>query len=173
MSVRSIRVFRNFIMSESTLEEHVGKLRLGCAAAVDGITADHVKWAMGSRLASTLRRILSICVRYGIVPDSFTKGLLIPLLKKSNIDPTVSKNYRPILLSTTFSKVFEIQLFKECGEHEFQDLQFGFVSSRGTAMAAALTHDVIDHCVSNGSQFIFVYLTRKLHLMAYHMLSRF
>jgi hypothetical protein len=61
------------------------------------------------------------------------------------------KNYRPIVLSTTFSKVFEIQLLKECGEHEFHDLQFGFVSSRGTAMAAALTHDVIDYCVTNGS----------------------
>jgi hypothetical protein len=30
-------------------------------------------------------------------------------------------------------------------------MQFGFVGSRGTAMAAALTHDVLDYCVSNGS----------------------
>ena len=29
-------------------------------------------------------------------------------------------------------------------------MQFGFVESRGTAMAAALTHDVLDHCLNNG-----------------------
>ena len=106
-------------------------LLLGCAADEDGITADHIKWARGSKLASTLCQMLSMCVRYVIVPDSFTKGFLIPLLKKPNIDPTVPKNYHPIILSTTVSKVFEIQVFKECGEHEFQDLQLEFVSSCG------------------------------------------
>ena len=79
------------------------------------------------------------------------KSLLIPLLKKPNIDPSVAKNYRPVVISTTFSKVLEIHMLDICGEHEFHDLQFGFVSSRGTSMAVSLTSDVIDYCVSKGS----------------------
>ena len=83
--------------------------------------------------------------------DSIAKGLLIPLLKKPTSDPTVPKNYRPIVVSTTFSKLLEIHILSMCGEHEFHDLQFGFVGSRGTSMAVSLTHDVIDYCVSRGS----------------------
>ena len=45
----------------------------------------------------------------------------------------------------------EIHILEACDEHEFHDLQFGFVGSRSTSMAAALTHDVIDYCVSMGS----------------------
>ena len=71
--------------------------------------------------------------------------------EKPNIDPTIPKNCRPIVISTTFSKLLEIHILKQCGEHEFHDLQFGFISSRGTSMAAALTHDVIDYCNHNKS----------------------
>ncbi len=144
-------VHLDFTKRESMLLEYMGKLRTGCAAGIDGITGEHIKWAKKTKLISMLCDMLTLCVRFGIVPESFTKGLLIPLLKKPNIDPTVSKNYRPIVISTTFSKLMEIHILNVCGEHEFHDLQFGFVASRGTAMAAALTHDIIDYCVSNGS----------------------
>ncbi len=30
-------------------------------------------------------------------------------------------------------------------------MQFGFIPGRSTTMAAALAHDVIDYCISNGS----------------------
>ena len=73
------------------------------------------------------------------------------MLKKTNIDPTNPKNYRPIVISTTFSKLLEIHILQESGEHEFHDLQFGFIGNRGTSMAAALTHDVLDYCTANKS----------------------
>ncbi len=60
-------------------------------------------------------------------------------------------NYRPIVLSVTFAKLLEIHILEESGEHEFHDMQFGVIPGRSTAMAAALAHDVIDHCNSNGS----------------------
>ncbi len=95
--------------------------------------------------------MFTVCIRYGIVPESFCKGLLIPLLKKPNSDPSIPKNCRPIVISTTLSKILEIHILEQCGEHEFHDLQFGFVPNRSTTMAAALTHDVFDYCVSRGS----------------------
>ena len=141
----------NYVITKSMILAHLSKLRTGCAAGIDGITAEHLKWAKDSRILPTICCMLTLCIRFGIVPDSFTKGLLIPLLKKPNIDPTIPKHYRPIVISSTFSKLLEILILDACGEHEFHDLQFGFVESRGTAMAAALTHDVIDYCTSNNS----------------------
>ena len=42
-------------------------------------------------------------------------------------------------------------ILQESDEHEFLDLQFGFIRNRGTSMAPTLTHDVLDYCKSNGS----------------------
>ena len=42
-------------------------------------------------------------------------------------------------------------MLEQCNEHEFHDLQFGFVPNRSTTMAAALTYDVFNYCVSRGS----------------------
>ena len=144
-------VERDFVMSESMLLTYMKRLRMGCASGVDGISAEHLKWAENTKIITTICQIITLCVRFGIVGKSFTEGLLIPLLKKPHIDPSMAKNYRPIVISTTFSKLLEIHILQMCGEHEFHDLQFGFISNRNTAMAAALTSDVIDHCVSNGS----------------------
>ena len=47
-------------------------------------------------------------------------------------------------ISNTFSKILEIHMLDECGEHEFPDLQFGFINTRGTSMAAVVTYDLIN-----------------------------
>ena len=145
------KIDKDFMMTTSMLTTYVGRLRKGCAAGIDGITAEHLSWSKDTKIFPTLCDMLTLCVRFGLVADSFTKGLLIPLLKKPNIDPAIAKHYRPVVISTTFSKVLEIHLLAMCGEHEFHDLQFGFVESRGTSMAAAMTNDVIDYCLNNGS----------------------
>ncbi len=95
--------------------------------------------------------LLTICLRYGIVPESFTTGILIPLLKKPSCDPSIAKNYRPVVVSTTFTKLLEMFVLEEGGCHDFDDAQFGFVPGRGTNMAISLTHDVMSYCVKGGT----------------------
>ena len=141
----------NIIMTEGMLDMYLKRLRTGCAAGVDCIQLKHITSANNASLTSTLCSMLTLCIRFGIVAESFTKGLLLPLLKKPNLDPSAPKNYRPIVISNTFSKLLEVHILDACDEHEFHDLQFGFISSRGTSMAGALTHDVIDYCINNDS----------------------
>ena len=84
----TVKVDTHFIMTESALLQHTSKLRTGCAAGIDGITAEHVKWAKDTALIAIICKMLTLCVRFGIVADSFTKGLLIPLLKNpTSIQP--------------------------------------------------------------------------------------
>ena len=76
---------------------------------------------------------------------------MVPILKKPNADSTEPNNYRPITISVTLSKLLEIYILEESGVHEFHDLQFGCIENRGTCMASALAHDVIQYCVKRGS----------------------
>ena len=59
--------------------------------------------------------------------------------------------YRPINVSNTFSKIFEMGFLESCSNVKFDPLQFGFVNGRGTAMAAATVNNVMDYCVNKGS----------------------
>ena len=64
-------------------------------------------------LMSHVAVLLTICIRYGIAPKYFMQGLLVPILKKSNIDPSIPKNYRPVVISNTFAKLFEVHELHE------------------------------------------------------------
>ena len=55
-------------MNEDIFVNYVSKLRLGCAAGVDGISAEHIKWARHSKIIPHLCQMLSVCTRFGIVP---------------------------------------------------------------------------------------------------------
>jgi len=87
-----------------------------------------------------------LCIQLGIVRDLFTKWLL----KKPNIDPSVLKNDRPIVLSTILAKLLEVHRLHEKGEHEFHDLQFGFEKSRMATITVRLAEDFIDYWKYNG-----------------------
>jgi hypothetical protein len=133
--------------ADEVLLRMVGSLKLGKAPGIDGIVAEHVIHASGQcpHLITLIADIFQICSSAGIVPTSFCKGILIPVLKKPHLDPSLAKNYRPITVATTFSKLLE-KLILTLSPHQFHGLQFGFVEERGTDMAVALTHDVITLC---------------------------
>jgi len=100
---------------------------------------------------SRLSLMFTLCIRFGIVPSSFGKGLLIPLLKKPTLDPSIPGHYRPVTISSTLSKLPELYILDVVGLHEFSELQFGFIPDRGTQMAVYLASDVISHCTNGGS----------------------
>ena len=54
----------------------------------------------------------------------------------------LAKNWRPIIMSTIFSRLLEMYVLEESSSHVFSDLQFGFVPGRGTEMATAEVNDV-------------------------------
>ena len=91
------------------------------------------------------------CSMYGVTPTSFNYGMLVPLLKKSTLDPTVAKHYRPVKVSTTFSKMLELYVLYETNPDIFNDYQFGSVKNRGTNTAVSVVDDIGEYCVRNGS----------------------
>ena len=95
--------------------------------------------------------MLTLCIQFCMVPDNFRRGVLIPIPKKAGCDTTQAKNWRPITVSSTFSKLHELYVLEEFSNHDFSDLQFRFIKGRGTEIATALLHDVIDYSTTSGS----------------------
>ena len=89
-----------------------------------------------------------------MVPSGFTKRILVPILKTSSLDPTLAPSYRPVILSSTFSKLIDMYIMYENDDFIFNDCQFGFIksASAGTASAVSGVHDVGTYFVQNGSQ---------------------
>ena len=67
-------------------------------------------------------------------------GLIIPILKKPSLNPNDPGSFRPVTLSSVFSKLLELLMVPP---DTVCDLQFGFREKRGTSMACALFNDVL------------------------------
>ena len=121
------------------------------APGPDGVTVNHLKQSFNSKLPEMLSHLFNLCLKFGIVPSkssNFCDGVIVPILKKPNIDPSLPNNYRPITVSNIFSKIFELGFLDSSANVEFD---FRFVNGRGTAMAAATVNDVINYSVNQGS----------------------
>ena len=145
-------MFSDIYLYEERLSRYIHKMKLGSAHGIDVVSSEHIKYASNcTQFIHQLSILFTICLKFGIVPDSFTKGLIIPILKKPTCNPSIPNNYRPVVISTSFSKLMEMFILEECNFHDFHDSQFGFVQGRGTNMAISLTHDVISYNVKRGS----------------------
>ena len=128
-------------------------LKSDCTPGVDGISTEHLKYGINTVLTNILSHLFTICAQFGVIPDSFAKGILIPILKKPNSDPTDPGNYRPITVSVTLSKLFETHIMDTCSSYEFNSSQYGFISGRGggQAIAQAIAHDLGAFAVASRS----------------------
>ena len=95
--------------------------------------------------------MLTVCEQFGVVPDNFTNGTVVPIPKKPGCDTSIPKNWRPMVISTTLSELLEMYVLEESNSHEFHELQFGFIPGRGTEIATALFNDVTTYCNALGS----------------------
>ena len=121
-----------FIFPEHLLDKYIRALKLDTYSGVDFISSEHVKYARESSITLHFCKLLTTCFRTGVVPTSFTKGILVPILKKSTLDPAIPSNYRPIIVSTVLSKIVEMYKPESCPDVQFIDYQFGFGKDRGT-----------------------------------------
>ena len=123
---------------------YIMQLKLNCAPANDGITAEHLRHVVGSPLIDVITSMLHLCLKFDVVPSSFRNGVLVPILKRSGCDAAVLKNWRPVVISPpTLSKLLEVYILDAVSGHEFDEPQFGFVKGRGTDMATTLLRYVI------------------------------
>ena len=141
---------RNIIVSVANIKIYINQLKRNSAALYDGITAEHLMYAMDSNLPLHLSCLFSLCICDGIIPDQFNNGLLVPIIKKATSDPSIPSSYRPITISCVLSKILELYILDHC-VFGINKAQFGYVKGCDTNMATTLAHDIGSYCVSNGT----------------------
>lgn len=128
-------------IAESTIKKAIEQLNTGSAPGADGVTSEHIIYARSPALFRHLGSFFSGIVSHGIVPTTFTTGIIIPHLKKPSLDPNDPKHYRPITLSSVLAKLLELCLVPDVNLCE---TQYGFRKGRGCDLAACLLHDTME-----------------------------
>ena len=94
-------------------------------------------------LSKCLSVLYNSMLKHCCVPDNFKIGVIVPILKKSSLNPNICTNYRPITLSSVHTKIIELLMLPK---YEVSDNQFGFRTKRGTAVGCTLLNDVMCYC---------------------------
>jgi len=91
-------------------------LRVGKAAGLDRLTADHILFSHPS-LIIQLHTLFNLCMKHGCVPSQFGQGIVIPLVSDKHGDLCDSDNYRGITVSCVISKLLEHCLMNKYGSY--------------------------------------------------------
>ena len=68
-------------------------------------------------LLTPITNIVNNSLENGVFPQDYKKAIVIPLLKKSGLDPDILKNYRPISNLAFISKVIEKVVLARVNQH--------------------------------------------------------
>ena len=97
------------------VDKAVKSLKCGEAAGLDGISAEHLKYAHPS-IVLHLKNFFNLIMIHGYVPNDFGYCIVVPLLKDRYGDVSKLDNCRAITISCVISKVFELCICDKFGE---------------------------------------------------------
>ena len=141
--------YDSLVITAQEVEREIRSLKSGKAGGMDGVTAEHMKYA-GKRLTVTLAICLTMMMSHGYVPENFMKTIIVPLVKNKAGDTQDKNNYRPIALAACVSKVMEKIILHKCkDELQTCNNQFGFKGNHST-----------DMCIFTLKQFLHKYSER-------------
>ena len=139
-----------YLMSDIEVVELIKTLKKGKAPGLDNLTTDHLSNAQKIAhpiVAQLLTKLFNLMLIYEYVPNSFGRGILIPIPKSdAGRGDAQMDNYRGISLNPIISKLFEkclLILFKRvlCTSN----MQFGFKAKTGCSHAVYTVRKTIEY----------------------------
>ena len=82
------------------------------ASGTDNVFAEHLKYA-GATIHVLLSICFNACMVHGFLPSTMTDTILVPIIKDMTGNASSKANYRPIVLTSVLSKVFETALLSK------------------------------------------------------------
>ena len=131
-------VFNFQTIDEETVRKTIQNLPSKNSCGLDGISSKLIK-IIEPAIIKPLTLLINQVLNTGIFPDELKIAKVIPLFKKD--DPKLLKNYRPISLLPTISKVVEKIIFTQLSTYFNEnklifDNQYGFRPKHSTEYAA-------------------------------------
>ena len=135
------------------IEKNISEAKCGKAAGVDGLMAEHLKFAHPLILV-IIKKLFNIMISIGFVPKAFGLGLIFPIPKGNinNCNFAKIKDFRGITISPVISKIFEHCLITLSVDIlQSSNFQFGFKKDKGCRDALYVSNEVVDYLVDRGS----------------------
>ena len=97
--------------------------------------------------------------KHGYMPQSMINSIIVPLVKNKCGNLTDKNNYRPIVLSSITSKVFEHIILLRLEEYLCTtDNQFGFMSGHSTGLCIYTLSELIEYFKSRSTSVYVAFL---------------
>ena len=118
----------------------------------DNIHTNHLSNCSDSFI-EIIAKLFSACVMHGYTPIDMLRGTINPVVKDKHGNITSSDNYRPVMSSSIFLKLFENCLKVKIGDYcNLNDRQHGFRSKYSTTTACfALKETIFSYVNANSS----------------------
>ena len=123
--------FAEIVVDANMVIEAIKELGLNKSAGMDGITAEHLKYA-SKELPYLLSMCITSCFSHGYLPESMFSVIIAPVIKDKAGNINTKDNHRPIALASIISKVVEIIMLNHMETYLItQHNQFGFKKRPG------------------------------------------
>ena len=137
------------MISKSAVGKTVCKLKRGKAPGLEGICPDNLRY--GTDLLFEHIALFQMCVDCGVVPSSFCAGVLSNIPQNGK-NQNQCRGYRPITVSSVFSKALELVFLPEIsGKCRLDYRQFGLHRNLSCAFVHRLLQKAIDKAHRMGS----------------------
>lgn len=170
--IGDVEMAEGLIVRTSEIYDAVLKLGNNKACGLDGVTAEHLKYS-SYRLCPLLAMCFTGFLTHGLLPDSITSVVLVPVIKDKAAKLNSLQNYRPIALASVISKVLENILYTRLEMYVLtSDNQFGFKKRHGTDMCIYALKEIVGKYLNlNSSVFLcFIDATKAFDRVNHHML---
>ena len=144
----------SFLFDAELVESVINRMKLGKAAGLDGLTAEHLRYCSIS-LPYILAKLFNLMLLVGSVPTEFGQSFTVPILKNnlSVYSKSITvEDFRGISISPILSKVLEHCILERYAKFFISsDNQFGFKKKSSCSHAIYSLRRVVDSYVNNGS----------------------
>ena len=133
------------VVSASDVLDSLKAVKLGKAAGIDGLSAEHFVCAHTS-VSVHLSLLFTSMLSHGHMPAGLMKTAIVPILKNRQGDTSDKNNYRPIAIVIALSKIFELCIMRMIETHLVtSDNQFGFKREHGPDLCIYTVKSVIKY----------------------------
>ena len=107
------------------VKESLDKLNAGKVPGIDSLKYEHFKYA-SAVLSVLMIIVINAMIVHGYMPKSAMDSVIVPILKDKKGSINDKFNYRPIAMTTVFSKLFESVILNKYADLLMSlDNQFG------------------------------------------------
>jgi len=139
------------LITVEDIQHCINGLKRGKASGFDSLGNEHIMFCHPI-LVNILMHLFNAIILSGYVPDAFGVGVIVPLIKNSDVDSGNIDNYRGITLSPCISILFELCLLIHLKSYlKTSDLQFGFKEDLGCIHALYTVRAALDYFNRFGS----------------------